>query len=84
MEFKGRYLFAMRSQAPKMFAELCRSGQLEQHVQDKSMEAHALIDQLLADEPKGVDGLPRDVQALRATEERVLAEMLVFPSSARE
>ncbi len=80
MDFKGPYLFAMRQRAPKIFLELCRSGQLDQHLQDKSNEAHALLEQLLANEPKGVDSLPKDPQALRLAEERVLGELLDFPT----
>ena len=83
MEFKGPYLFAMRERAPKMFKELCRSGRLDEHLQEKSVEAHELLDQLLASEPKGVDGLPKDLQALRLAEEIVLAQMLDFPASER-
>lgn len=70
---------AMRQQAPQMFNELARSGKLEAHVQQKSEEAHALLEQLLAPEPKGIDGLPRDPQALRLAEERVMGEVLDFP-----
>jgi len=78
MEFKGRYLFAMRAQAPKMFVALCRSGQLEQHLHDKSAEALELLGQVLAAEPKGIDGLPKDLQPLRLAEERVMAQMPGF------
>lgn len=80
MEFKGSYLFAMRERAPKMFTGLCRSGELDRHLQAKTEEAHALLEQLLANEPKGVDGLPKDPQALRLAEERVLGEMIDFPT----
>lgn len=80
MEFKGPYLLAMRERAPKMFVELCRGGQLDQHVQEKSLEAHTLLNQLLASEPKGIDGLPKDPQALRLAEEIVLGQMLDFPA----
>ena len=80
MNFKGPYLFAMRSRAPKMFVELCRSDLLDQHLQEKSVEAHALLEQLLAREPKGIDGLPKDPQALRLAEEIVLGQMLDFPA----
>jgi hypothetical protein len=79
MHFKGPYLLAMRERAPRMFNELARSGQLDDHVQKKSEEAHARLEELLTPEPKGVDGLPRDPQALRLAEERVLGEMLDFP-----
>jgi hypothetical protein len=80
MEFKGPYLFAMRERAPKMFMELCRSGQLDKYVKERGLEAHALLDQLLASEPKGVDGLPKDTQAQRLAEEQVMAQMLDFPA----
>ena len=71
---------AMRQQAPQMFNELARSDQLEAHVQKKSEEAHQMLRDLLApEEPKGVDGLPRDPQAQRLAEERMLGEMLDFP-----
>lgn len=63
-----------------MFVELWRSGQLDQHVQEKGIEAHALLDQLLASEPKGIDGLPKDPQAPRLAEEIVLGQMLDFPA----
>jgi hypothetical protein len=62
-----------------MFMELCRSGQLDKYVQERGLEAHALLDQLLASEPKGVDGLPKDIQAQRLAEEQVMAQMLDFP-----
>jgi hypothetical protein len=39
---------------------------LDLHLQHKSLEAHMLLDQQLASEPKGVDGLPKDPQALRS------------------
>jgi hypothetical protein len=35
--------------------------------------------QLLANEPMGPDGLPRDLQALRLAEEIVMSQMLEFP-----
>jgi hypothetical protein len=47
--------------------------------QKKSEEAHQMLRDLLAPGPKGVDGLPRDPQAQRLAEERMLGEMLVFP-----
>lgn len=66
-----------------MFKELCRSGRLDEHLQEKSMEAHALLDQLLASEPKGVDGLPKDPQTERLAEEQVLYQMLDFAQPER-
>jgi hypothetical protein len=85
VHFKGQYLMAMRQRAPKMFVELCKSGQLDHHVREKSVEAHALLDQLLANEPKDVAGLPKDLQASRIAEEMVMAQMLDFaPSDTSE
>ena len=83
MNFKAPYVFAMREHAPKMFVELCTSDRPDQHLQEKSVEAHALLEQLLAPEPKGVDGLPKDPQALQLAEERVLAQMLESPPPDR-
>ena len=79
MNFMGPYLQAMRQRAPGMFNELAKAGKLETFAHDRSLEAHALLHQLLGPEPKGVDGLPKDPQALRLAEERVMGEMLDFP-----
>ena len=58
MEFKGTYLLAMREQAPKMFMELRRSGKLDQHLQEKSTEAHQMLRELLAQKPRTARGDP--------------------------
>jgi len=79
MEFKSIYVHALRDNNPALLRDLVRNGQLEAHLQAKSAEAHELLNQLLASEPKGPDGLPKDQQAQRLAEERVLAEMLEFP-----
>jgi hypothetical protein len=84
MNFMGTYLQAMRQQAPGMFNELARAGKLETFAHQKSVEAHRLLNELLAPEPKGVDGLPKDPQALRLAEERVMGEMLDFPVPERD
>ena len=42
----------MRERAPRMFNELARSGELDDHVQKKSEEAHARLEELLAPEPR--------------------------------
>lgn len=47
MEFKIPYLLAMQEQAPKMMAQLQRHGRLEQHLQQKTSEAHAMFEDLL-------------------------------------
>jgi hypothetical protein len=58
--------------------ELRRSGQLDKHLQEKSLEAHALLAQLLDKEPKDRDGFPKDIQSERLAQERVMARMLDF------
>lgn len=78
MDFKSRYVQELRDKDPALFRELVRSHQIDQFLQQKSAEAHALLEQLLAPEPKGPDGLPKDPQALRLAEERVFAQMTEF------
>jgi hypothetical protein len=78
VNFKGLYLQALSEKDPKAFRELRKNGQLEAEAQRASLEAHELLRQLLAQEPKGSDGLPLDIQAERLAEERVLAQMLDF------
>jgi hypothetical protein len=48
VEFKTPYVLAMGERAPKMFKALCKSGRLEEHLQEKSVEAHRLFAQLTA------------------------------------
>jgi hypothetical protein len=36
VEFKEPYLLAMREQNPEMFMQLRRSGQLDQHLRERS------------------------------------------------
>lgn len=47
MDFKEPYLLAMCEQAPKLLQELQKHGRLDQHLQEKSREAHALLRQVL-------------------------------------
>jgi hypothetical protein len=84
MEFKGRYLNALRDNDPKLFMALRRSGQLDAHVQAKGLEANELLQQMLAQEPKGPNGLPLDPQAYRLAQERAMAQMLEFPTPESE
>ncbi len=81
MDFKSRYVQVLRDQDPKLFRELVKTNKIDQYLQEKSLEAHELLETLLAPEPKGPDGLPRDPQAQRLAEERVMAQMLDFPQS---
>ncbi|WP_298725738.1 hypothetical protein [uncultured Ferrovibrio sp.] len=80
MEFKIAYLEAMRRQAPKMFNQLQRSGQLDAHVQAKSAEAHRMLNEMLSNEPKLPSGLPKNLEALHRAEEIVMATLIEFPS----
>lgn len=84
MDFKSQYVQALRDHDPKLFRELVKTRQIDQYLQEKSLEAHKLLDDLLAGEPKGVDGLPKDPQALRIAEERVKSQMLEFPVPERD
>lgn len=83
MEFKLPYAQAMRQQAPKMFNQLCRSGQFEAHLQAKSHEAHAMLKEILAQAPLDKYGKPT-MQAEREAEEQVFAAMLDFPPEQKQ
>ena len=83
MEFKYPYLMAMREQAPKMFNELRRSGQMDAYVQAKSEEAHALLDQLTQGAPKLPNGQPETPYLTRA-ESQVFEMLIEFPSEKPE
>jgi hypothetical protein len=78
MDFKAQYVRLLREHEPKLFRQLVKDGQIDQYLQTKSLEAHKLLDDLLTSEPKGSDGMPRDLQALRLAEERVKAQMFDF------
>lgn len=80
MEFKGLYLFGMRDQAPKMFMELRRSGKLDQFLQEKTTEAHKMLDEILARSEKDEDGEPT-MRARREAEEIVRATLIAFAST---
>jgi hypothetical protein len=82
MEFKGTYLLAMREQAPKMFMELRRSGKLDQHLQEKSTEAHQMLRELLAQKPRTARGDPY-VSDQHWAEEIVRATLIEFKERAR-
>ncbi len=71
--FRTPYLQAMRESAPRMFNELRRSGQMDQHVEQKVREAHELLVELM--------GKNSDPQSRRTAEEQVIAQMTEFPTS---
>lgn len=81
MDFKTPYLLAMRDQAPKMFMELRRSGQLEMALQEKSREAHQLLDLLLEKRPNQNE--PPSLQQEREAEEQVFSQLIEFPPEVR-
>ena len=78
MEFKGPYLRAMRECAPKLFNRLRRSGLMDAHLQQKSAEAHRMLEEFTADAPKLPSGLPQQPY-LREAEEIVFATLIEFP-----
>ena len=77
MEFKEPYLLAMREQAPRMFQELRRHGRLDQHVQQKSREAHAMLRDLMKEHKA-----PGPAERHQA-EEIVLATLIEFPAEQK-
>lgn len=78
MEFKNPYVLAMRDQAPRMLRELVKTGRIEIHLQKKSEEAHALLDEILKHNPN--PSLPEK----RAAEEQVRALLIQFPPESRK
>lgn len=79
MEFKLPYVLAMREQAPKMFMEMRWAGTLDQHLQEKSLEAHKMLAETLAHAPKDQYGNPT-MQAEREAEEMIFATLIEFPT----
>ena len=80
MQFKFAYLTALSKNDPKGFMEMRRNGTLDAHVQAKAEEAYALVDQMLAHEPRHPHGTTKDPQAQRLAEEWAMALMLEFPN----
>ena len=77
MEIKGQYLTMLVEQDPKAFMEMRRAGTLDAHLQEVSLEAHAMLDQILANVPKDRYGNPPP-QLKQEAEERVRAAFLEF------
>ena len=84
MEFKSQYVHAMADQAPKMFRELVKSKKIDQHLQEKSVEAHQLLKELLAEVPKDSTGQPLNPQDLSRAEEIVRQTLIEFPLPEKE
>jgi hypothetical protein len=83
MDFKAQYLQAMRDQALAMFKRLSKSGELETHAAEMSMEAGRMLRDLLAGSPKDKDGEPT-LCARREAEEYLRAALLEFPSETTD
>jgi hypothetical protein len=77
VEFQEPYVLVMSERAPKMFRDLIRSGHMEEHLQQKSTEAHRLYRELLAQYPN--PGLREE----REAGEQVFALMIDFPPECR-
>jgi hypothetical protein len=74
VEFKTPYLLAMRERDPQLFNALRRNGEMNRHLQQKSEQAHQLLEEILKHDPK--PSLPK----MREAEEIVLATLIEFPA----
>lgn len=83
MEFRLPYMQAMREQAPQMFKDLCRTGELDRFVALKARQASQLFQDLTKAAPKEPDGYPRQPFA-REAEEQVRSQLIQFPSEASQ
>jgi hypothetical protein len=74
----------MQERAPKLFRELRQTGQMDKHLQDKSLEAHALLDELMAGEPSYPNGGDwKNVSKRQISEELVRAQLIEFQPEGR-
>lgn len=83
MEFKIPYALAMREADPKGFNELSRTGRLEGHLQEVSLRAHQMLEDLLADKPRDSHGLQSQAD-VAAAEEVVRATLIDFPTPEKD
>ena len=79
MEFRVAYLQAMRERDPKGFNQLVRSGQMEAFLQAKTTEAYAMLEQLLAGQPRDPNGAVLDLVAQRQAERTVIETLIEEP-----
>lgn len=82
MDFKVPYVEWLANNDPKAFNQICRSGMLQAHLQQKSVEAHRLLRELLANEPKDSTGLVKNPAAEINAENQVFALMCEGSSQA--
>jgi hypothetical protein len=78
MEFRLPYVEAMREQAPRMFNELQRSGQMGAHLEEKGKEAARLYSTLTRGRPREPGGAVAQPYR-REAEEQVLSLHIDFP-----
>ncbi len=78
MDFKTPYLLALAERDPKLFMELRRSGQLDDHLRQKQLQARELKAQLLARHSRP------SMAEEREAEEQVFATLIDFPSAEDE
>ena len=83
MDFKAPYVMAMSEQAPKMFMRLRRTGALDKHLQDKSIEAHRMYDELTVNAPKLASGQPA-MPYHQIAERQVMETLIEFPPDEDE
>ena len=78
MDFKTPYLLALAERDPKLFMELRRSGQMDDHLRQKQLQANELKELLLAQYPHP------SMAEVREAEEQVFATLIDFPSAEDE
>ncbi len=85
MEFKLPYLQAMQEQAPKMMRELRQAGQMDEHLHQKSEQAHQMLNDLMAGEPKHPNGGTwKNLAKRQQSEEVVRATLIEFQPEGRQ
>lgn len=83
MEIKLPYALAMREADPKGFNQLVRSGKMDDHLHQISLEAHQMLDNLLADKPRDSHGQVSQADVAVA-EEIVRATLIEFPTPEKD
>jgi hypothetical protein len=77
MDFRAQYLQAMRDQAPDLFKQLTKSGQLIEQASLKARQAGKMFRNLTRDAPRDKAG-ELSLQASREAEEQVKAALSEF------
>lgn len=79
MNIREMFVKSLHQQNPKLFAELQRSGQLEEAIMEAGRVARERLSELLASYPKHENGEAKDKMAQMLAEETVLGQILDFP-----